>query len=394
VRQRARGSGDGASNTASSRHRPTKEDDVRRTVQWGCAAAALLLVGCGVAALDRENAANRFRDPTKPHHTPTGFRNNYAQIIPGRFWTWQFERWQKGLPATPEGGWHFPVDRPDVAWLAHNRSEATVTWIGHATVLLQVGGLNVLTDPQFSERASPVSFAGPKRVVPPAIALDTLPHIEVVVISHNHYDHLDEASVLALARQPGGPPRFYVPLGVGAWLRARGIEPAGELDWWDARDVGTSGVRVHLVPVQHWSARTLWDRDETLWGGYVLEAPGYRVFFAGDTGYSRDFADVASRFGRFDLAVLPIGAYEPRWFMSRQHMDPAEAVQAQRDLHAAQSLGVHWGTFVLTDEPLDEPPKKLAEALDAAGVPRDAFWVFRHGETRRLAPRAQAAAQR
>ena len=189
-------------------------------------------------------------------------------------------------------------------------------------------------------------------------------------------------SVKALARQAGGAPRFYVPLGLQAWFRDCGIELAAEMDWWDSRN--EAGLAIHFVPVQHWSARTPWDRDRTLWGGFVVEDPRFRFLYVGDTGYSQDFRDIQRRFGFFDLAVMPIGAYEPRWFMGTQHINPEEAVQIHQDLHARQSLGVHWGTFVLTDEPMDEPPKRLAQALAAAHVAPERFWVFRHGEMRKL----------
>ena len=168
------------------------------------------------------------------------------------------------------------------------------------------------------------------------------------------------------------------------WFRDQNLPVHAELDWWDQRDDGL--LKVHLVPVQHWSARTWWDRNETLWGGFVVEAPNFRFICTGDTGYSADFKDIAKRFGSFDLAALPIGAYAPRWFMQTQHVNPAEAVQIHRDLNARQSLAVHWGTFVLTDEPLDEPPRQLAAALDAQRVAREAFWIVTHGETRTLAP--------
>jgi L-ascorbate metabolism protein UlaG (beta-lactamase superfamily) len=326
--------------------------------------------------------ANPHYDPSRRHHTPAGFRNNYSNPPPQDYRKWQRERKAAALPYEPPGGWRFPLDRPDIGYLASNGHDITVTWIGHATVLLQIAGVNVLTDPHFSARASPVTFAGPQRRVAPGIALADLPRIDVVLVSHNHYDHLDAASVRELARQRGGPPRFYVPLGVRAFVERRGIPIAAEMDWWDVAADGP--LDVHFVPAQHWSARTLRDRNRTLWGGFVVEANGFRFIYTGDTGYSKDFADIGGRFGAFDLAVIPIGAYAPRWFMANHHVDPAEAVQIHRDLRAARSLAVHWGTFVLTDEPLDEPPRRLAEALDAAGVPRDEFWVFRHGEMRVL----------
>jgi N-acyl-phosphatidylethanolamine-hydrolysing phospholipase D len=325
-------------------------------------------------------------DPTKPHHTEAGFRNNYPTgWRKGSFWKWQWERWRNDLPKIPKAGWHFPLRHPDVPWLKANRTEPALTWIGHATFLVQVGGANILTDPHLTQRASPVGFAGPKRVVPPALDFQQLPHIDVVVVSHNHYDHLDEGTVKRLARQPGGSPTFLVPLGQKAWFAGRGIHAVVELDWWQSHTVG--GVRYTLAPVQHWSARTLWDRNQTLWGGWRMDAVDGSTFFCGDTGYSKDFADIRERLGPVDVALIPIGAYAPRWFMGVMHVDPDEAVKIHRDLGASLSVGMHWGTFVLTDEPLDEPLHKLAHALQQAGVPHDRFIVMTHGETRRLPPR-------
>ena len=310
------------------------------------------------------------------------FRNNYPHPEKTGFWKWKWEQWRDGLPRRPEGGYRFEVVKSDFS-PALNPS---VTWVGHATVLLRVGGLSILTDPQFSERASPLSFAGPKRVVPPVPALHELPHVDAVVVSHNHYDHLDLDSVVQLAAQPGGSPKFFVPLGLKEWFVRRGIEDVVELEWWDKREF--RGIEIHFVPVQHWSKRTLTDENRTLWGGWVLLHPELSFFFAGDTGYSKDFADIGARFGGFDLAAFPIGAYEPRWFMKIMHMDPAEAVQAHKDVNARQSLAIHWGTFEgLTDESLYEPPQRLAEERRKAGVTEEQFFVMKHGETRSLARR-------
>ena len=266
-----------------------------------------------------------------------------------------------------------------------------VTWIGHATALVQAGGLNLLTDPIFSDRASPVSFVGPRRAQPPGVALSQLPHIDVVLVSHNHYDHLDEPSVVALNQQAGGPPLFIVPLGLKAWLAERGITNALELDWWQSHRIGPT--EIHLVPVQHWSGRWLHDRMHTLWGGFAVFSPSLHWYFSGDTGYSRDFADVRQRLARrpgggdIDLALIAVGAYAPRWFMADQHVDPFESVRIHQDLGARQSMGIHWGTFELTDEALDQPPKDLARARTAAGLSADDFFVLAVGETRRLTPR-------
>ena len=325
--------------------------------------------------------SNPYYDPAKPHHTPEGFRNNYPHEGRQSFWKWKWEQLRDGLPRKPEGGYRFEVVRgTSVAALAN----PSVTWIGHATLLLRVGGLNILTDPQFSLRASPFSFMGPMRVVVPAISLAELPHIDAVLISHSHYDHLDAASVQALAAQQGGPPRFYVGLGLKPWFASLGITSVEEMDWWESRSL--RGAKIHFVPVQHWSARTPWDRNETLWGGFVVEHPALKFFFAGDTGYSPDFRDIASRVGPIDLAAIPIGGYAPRWFMQVMHVDPAEAVQIHLDLGARQSVAIHWGTFDdLTDESLYEPPERLRAALAAQGLSNDAFWVLKHGETRPLA---------
>ena len=320
---------------------------------------------------------------SKSHHTADGFRNNYPSAARGSFWKWQRSRWANGLPKVPQGGYRFEVLRPDVGWLRRNRTEPALTWIGHATFLLQLDGVNVLTDAHFSERASPLQFAGPQRVVAPALRLAELPHIDAVVISHNHYDHLDRPSVKRLAAQAGGCAHFFVPLGLKAWFAGIGIHEVTELDWWD--EARLRGLKLTLTPVQHWSSRTPWDRDRTLWGGWVVESPQFRFFFAGDTGYSQDFKDIGQRLGFVDLAALPIGAYEPRWFMQIMHVNPEEAVKIHRDLRARHSVAMHWGTFILTDEPLDEPPQRLAAARRAAGISPETFFVMKHGETRRLA---------
>ncbi|HZR03481.1 MAG TPA: MBL fold metallo-hydrolase [Burkholderiales bacterium] len=319
---------------------------------------------------------------TKSHHTAEGFRNNYPTAARGSFWRWQRERWANGMPRMPVGGYHFDLCKPDIAALHVNRAIPTMTWIGHATFLLQLAGLNILTDPHLTARASPLRFAGPQRLVPPAIGLHELPHVDVVILSHNHYDHLDLATVKHLARQAGGSPLFLVPLGLKAWFTGRGIRRVHELDWWDRTSIGP--LVFHFVPAQHWSSRTPWDRNKSLWGGWMVETDGFRFLFVGDTGYSRDFLDIAARFAPIDLAAIPIGAYEPRWFMQAMHVNPEEAVQIHLDLRARYSVAMHWGTFVLTDEPMDEPPRRLASARRAARVSSEAFFVMRHGETRDL----------
>jgi len=324
--------------------------------------------------------ANPYYDPAKPHHTKEGFRNNYPHDPPGSFLAWQWERIRDGLPKDAPPDYRTPTVAADLAWLRANRTETSLTWIGHATFLLQTGGMNVLTDPQFSERASPVSFAGPRRKVPAAIALQDLPRIDLVVVSHNHYDHLDRASVKALNAQPGGPPLFLVPLGLKPWFAREDIANVVELDWWQEHRAGA--LTGHLLPVQHWSTRTGGDRNETLWGGWLVDGPSFRFFFAGDTGYSDDFKDIGRRFPGINLAAIPIGAYAPRWFMKWAHANPDDAVRIHQDLGAGQSVGMHWGTFQLTDESLDEPPRVLTEALRKADVSPLRFFVMAIGETR------------
>ena len=347
---------------------------------------------------------NPYYDPSKPHHRPDGFQNRHVEFVPkslAEVLRWRFDAARHGLPKPPREP--IPQVAPDLAFLKQNAAargemQPAVTWIGHATVMAQLGGITLLTDPIFSTRASPVSFAGPKRHQAPGVALDALPRIDLVLVSHNHYDHLDGASVDALNRQAGGPPLFVVPLGLKPWLAARGVQNAVELDWWASHRLQSSDrdMEVMLLPAQHWSARGLNDRMTTLWGGFAVFADDCHLFYAGDTAYSRDFTDIReyladrqgpAQGGGFDIALLPIGAYEPRWFMSDQHVNVDEAVKIHLDLGAKRSLGVHWGTFALTDEPLDEPPRLLKEVRAARGLGDDDLLTIAIGETLRLARR-------
>jgi N-acyl-phosphatidylethanolamine-hydrolysing phospholipase D len=255
-----------------------------------------------------------------------------------------------------------PYRENDGKRLRDNLGRASLTWIGHATVLLQSGGLNVLTDPHFGEDTGAIF----PRLEPPGVALNDLPPVDVVVISHNHRDHLDEDSVVKLAAKFGDAVHFVVPLGLKAWFQERKIDNVTELDWWQSTKVtgrGGATAQVTLVPAQHWSQRNGTDRNHSLWGGYVIDAGGKRTYFAGDTGYPAAFAEIGKRFPGIDFALLPIGAYAPRWFMHPQHMAPEEAAKAFRELGARALLPIHWATFKLTDEPLDEPPRLLYEAM-------------------------------
>ncbi|MEO6292088.1 MAG: MBL fold metallo-hydrolase, partial [Burkholderiaceae bacterium] len=357
--------------------------------------------------------ANPVYDASKPHHTPTGFQNNYAQAVDKSFadlLRWQWE--SRGLPKPPQQP--TPVVQPQLALIQAKTANVsfspetattypgypalpTVTWIGHATALVQANGLNVLTDPIFSERASPVQIFGPKRAQPPGVAMADLPPIDAVLISHNHYDHLDRASVALLderAKAAGKTTVFFVPLGLKTWFNDLGITSVVELDWWQHHTL--KGVDFHLTPVQHWSARGVGDRSSTLWGGWAMLGPDFHWYYAGDAGYSRDFADTRAKFaaqqtaergGGFDLALIPIGAFEPRWFMTPQHVNPMESVRIHQDVGAKHSVAVHWGTFSLTDEPLDQPPLDLTIAARALSVSEASFGVLAIGQSLQLPKR-------
>jgi len=259
-----------------------------------------------------------------------------------------------------------------------------VTFVNHATVLLQFDGLNVLTDPIWSERASPLSWVGPKRVRPPGLRFEELPPIDAVVVSHDHYDHLDLPTLRRIAdAHPAA--EFVVPLGSAPLLRDEGIGHVHELDWWQAHTLA-QGARISAVPAQHFGARTPFDRDERLWAGFVFESQGGPLFFAGDTAMSEHFAQIRRRSGPMRLAVLPIGAFEPRWFMKPVHIDPNEALAAHRTLEAQASVAMHFGTFHLADESQTGAQEQLADALARSSEPKPVFWVLGFGEGHDVAP--------
>jgi N-acyl-phosphatidylethanolamine-hydrolysing phospholipase D len=251
-----------------------------------------------------------------------------------------------------------------------------LTWIGHASFLVRMDGVTFLTDPMFSRRASPLSFAGPRRLVPPGVAMDALPRVDFALVSHDHYDHLDLPSVRVLARRGV---RFVVPSGVGEIVRRAGGEVT-ELEWWERKDMGP--VTVHCVPSRHFSGRSLLDRNRRLWAGFVVEGPGRRFYHAGDTATFDGFSEIGRRLGPIDLAAMPIGAYLPRRMMASVHVTPEEALQGALAARASRVAAMHWGTFDLADEPLDEPPRRFRAEAQRLGLDDDQAWVLGVGETR------------
>jgi N-acyl-phosphatidylethanolamine-hydrolysing phospholipase D len=327
--------------------------------------------------------------PRSTHHRGKAFRNPWPDSTPQGFRgvvKWMLTRSRNGNDSTVIDNGVPEVVRP--ARLAERSRRLAVTWIGHSSFLIQCDGLNMLTDPIWSPRASPVTFAGPRRLIPPAVGLGDLPPIDIALISHDHYDHLDDATIRALvARFPRM--KWFAPLGVGQFLRKRGAAVVKELDWWARQEV--AGVTIGCTPAQHFSGRYPWNRDSTLWCGWAIAFSGTRVFFAGDTALHPEFGDIARRFGPFEMAILPIGAYEPRWFMRTVHMTPEDSVAAFQEIVASDPSGrcvmvaSHWGTFRLTDEPVMEPVRLARESWLAAGLSPERLWILSPGETRKVA---------
>jgi L-ascorbate metabolism protein UlaG (beta-lactamase superfamily) len=284
-------------------------------------------------------------------------------------------KWKLTSRATP---WplHEAVHRRPVP-LAPLAEGVVATWVGHATFLLQTASATILTDPIFSDRASPVSWAGPRRVIPPGLAFEEIPKVDLVLLSHDHFDHCDLPTLRRLAKRDN--PLVLAPLGHASLLVRNGVGRVVELDWWQGHACGP-GLEATLVPALHWCRRSPFSTNVRLWGGFVLRAGGRVVYFAGDSGYLETrFTEIGKRCGAPDLALIPIGAYEPRWFMKDAHMNPAEAVRAHQDIGAKRSIAMHWGTFQLTDEGRDEPVLALRSACAQAGVGAGEFEALEPG---------------
>ena len=286
----------------------------------------------------------------------------------GEFLRWRFSR--KG----PE---KIQIETSDQWKQLEEESKNYAVWIGHSTYLLNNGDLTILTDPVFSKRASPFSWAGPKRLIAPAISLDELPRIDVVTVSHNHYDHLDIVSLKALYKlNPDA--LFLVAKGDKSLLIKSGIKNVKEFLWWE--DFEIKNTVFTFTPAQHWSARSLKDRNKSLWGGWFMQLADLTVYHAGDTGYSNDFKETRSKLGSPDFAMIPIGGYDPRWFMSYHHVKPSESIQIALDLGVTRSVGMHWGTFILTDEDILEPAELIDKELKKLNLADDFFTTPKPGE--------------
>jgi len=320
------------------------------------------------------------------HHTARGFRNPPGSPVRQRgsraYWRFVWHRIVKSqiLPQVPVG--HALAPAEAAAGLAEHAEVESLTWLGHAAFLLRIGGKTVLLDPYLGDFASPVRGFGPRRFVPAAFGPDRLPPIDVLIVSPNHYDHLCAPTLRALRGKT--QMQVIVPLGLARFFRRRGYARVRELDW--HQSISVDGLTITALPAVHWSKRTPFDRNRSLWASFALTTERRRVWFAGDTGYGPVFSELGRKYGPFDLALVPIGAYAPQKIMAAHHVTPEEAVRIGRDMRAETLVGMHWGTVVLTDEHPFEPPERFRAAADAAGYAPEQAWLMRIGETRALKP--------
>jgi N-acyl-phosphatidylethanolamine-hydrolysing phospholipase D len=338
---------------------------------------------------------------SKPHRVGGRYRNPWPEAqgdeaLRRRIWQVALQ-WALGRhPPDPTPG-ALRVVAPDIAWPGVGPGEARITWVGHATFLVQLPGLNVLTDPVWSDRCSPVGLLGPHRFVAPPVGLEDLPQVHAVLLSHDHYDHLDRPTVHALRERFGEDLPWLTPLGYRSWFERQGVTTVVERDWWEAAPLPGGHYQAVAVPARHWTRRRPGGTNSRLWCGWAVlplsgdgaalaaaadDSRSLRVYFAGDSGYGSIFSEIADRLGPLDVSLMPIGAYEPRWFMEAAHMNPEEAVQAYRDLGAHGAfVGMHWGTWRLTFEDPLEPPKRIREAWGRAGLPEGSLFLPEHGRS-------------
>ena len=312
----------------------------------------------------------QFNNSTKRFENPNGEKidRGFLEVfkVASNYIKRDYDEWEnKGFPSINSS-------KEDLADFSDS-----VIWIGHSTVLINHKGVTALTDPHFTKRAGPFGMMGPKRITPPPFNIEDLPKIDIILISHNHYDHLDKQSIIQLLQnQP--QIKFFVPLGLSPILRSFGATEISEVDWWQSVECG--GVNIQSTQVQHWSRRSFFDRNKTLWSGWMLRWEDFSFYFTGDSGFSGDFMKTAQRCGNPTLAAIPIGAYDPREFMKVAHMNPEEAVRTFQDLGAKYAFAIHWGTFKLSLEPMDEPPMQLNRSLEKAGIHHSKFKCLKHGE--------------
>lgn len=340
---------------------------------WGLLGVALLLV-VTVWLVDEALAIPGHQGPVTEHFDGRRFKNKESDPVGRGFFA--FLRWQWQRQDRP--AWQPVAVEPSIPPRTVPAGAMRVTWVGHSTVLIQTGGVNILTDPIWAERASPFTWAGPQRCAAPGVRFADLPPIQLVLLSHDHYDHADLDTLRRLAERDR--PLIVTGLGNERLLEAHGIVGSHALDWWQSL-VALPGVTVTAVPARHFSGRSLSDRNRSLWCGFVVGTEAGSLYFAGDSGWGEHFAAIGARFPGLRLALIPIGAYLPRWIMAPVHVDPAEAVRAAQAVGAATNLAIHWGTFPLADDPQDLPPRDLAAALQALSSP-PRFWVFKPGEGR------------
>ncbi len=326
---------------------------------------ALIVAGCSASAKVERAHINAPFDGKRFYNYDSRSERSAMDLLKWKFSSDKTE-WPEWIESTPEK-------------IPHERAEGlSVTFINHNTFLIQTDGLNILTDPFYSYRASPVSWAGPRRVRDAGVRMEDLPPVDIILISHNHYEHMDKPALEKLHRLfPDAA--VFTGLGNVPDIMETGFKNVTEMDWWEETDF--KGLKITFVPARHFSARTPWDRNMTLWGGFVLTGGSGNIYFAGDTAKGSHDKMLADRFGEFELAVIPIGAYEPRWFMKYSHVNPEEAVQIHQEINSKFSIGSHFGTVQLTDEGIDEPAERLMKAREAAGLPESGFIVPEFGKT-------------